>query len=63
MPTKDGRVLVVEYKNAKDWANGDNREKRALGELWQERSSGDCGFYMPKGSKDVATIRGTIKRA
>jgi len=57
---KDGRILVVEYKNAKDWSNDDNKEKRALGELWQERSGGSCVFYMPKGSKDVATIKSKI---
>jgi len=59
---KDGRILVVEYKNATDWSNDDNKEKRALGELWEERSGGGCIFYMPKGSKDVATIRDKIKK-
>jgi type III restriction enzyme len=45
----DGRSLVVEYKNTKDWSNDDNKEKRALGELWAERSGGKCLFIMPKG--------------
>lgn len=57
----DGRILVVEYKNATDWSNDDNREQRALGELWAERSNGACVFYMPKGSKDEVTIREKIK--
>ncbi len=56
-----GRILVVEYKNATDWSNDDNREKRALGELWAERSNGAGVFHMPKGSKDVVTIREKIK--
>lgn len=56
----DGRILVVEYKNATDWSNDDSKEKRALGELWAERSGGTCVFYMPKGSKDVVTITSKI---
>ncbi|MCW5552005.1 MAG: DEAD/DEAH box helicase family protein [Verrucomicrobiae bacterium] len=59
----DGRILVVEYKNEKDWSNDDNKEKRALGELWQERSNGACVFHMPKGSKDVATVREKVEPA
>ncbi|HEY9172376.1 MAG TPA: hypothetical protein VI136_08845 [Verrucomicrobiae bacterium] len=57
----DGRILVVEYKNATDWSNDDNKEKRALGELWAERSSGACVFHMPKGSGDVTTTWDKIK--
>ncbi len=45
----DGRRLIVEYKNANDWSNDDNKEKRTLGELWAERSGGECLFLMPKG--------------
>lgn len=56
----DGRLLVVEYKNEKDWSNDDSTEKRLLGELWAERSDGTCVFYMPKGIQDVATIRERI---
>jgi type III restriction enzyme len=57
----DGRILIVEYKNATDWSNDDNKEKRALGELWAERSGGGCIFYMPKGSKDVLTIKSKLQ--
>jgi type III restriction enzyme len=46
----DGRILVVEYKNARDWSNDDSREKRALGELWQERSGGLAYFSCRKGA-------------
>jgi len=46
---KDGRMLVVEYKNEKDWSNDDSKEKRAVGDLWADRSGGRCLFAMPKG--------------
>jgi type III restriction enzyme len=57
----DGRILGVEYKNAKDWTNDDSKEKRALGDLWAERSGGSCVFYMPNGSNDVPTIKSKIQ--
>ncbi len=52
----DGRFLVVEYKGADRWSNDDSREKRAVGELWEERSNGRCLFDMPCGP-DWGTIR------
>jgi type III restriction enzyme len=55
----DGRYLVIEYKNEKDWSNDDSKEKRDLGELWEARSGGKCLFIMPKG-KDFAAIRAKI---
>jgi type III restriction enzyme len=55
----DGRIFVVEYKNATDWSNDDNKEKRALGELWAERSGGSCLFIMPKG-RDFEAVRQKI---
>lgn len=48
---RDGRILVVEYKAENDWSNADSREKRALGELWAERSEGHCLFSMPRGAE------------
>jgi type III restriction enzyme len=45
----DGRILVVEYKGADRWSDDDSKEKRALGDLWMERSGGLCLFIMPKG--------------
>ncbi len=44
----DGRILVVEYKGEHLWSNDDSKEKRAVGELWAERSGGRCLFVMPK---------------
>jgi type III restriction enzyme len=55
----DGRVLLVEYKNEKDWSNDDSKEKRQVGDLWVERSGGRCLFVMPKG-KDWQAIMATI---
>lgn len=46
----DGRFLVVECKSEDRWSNDDSKEKRAIGELWAERSNGMCLFAMPKGA-------------
>jgi type III restriction enzyme len=53
---RDGRNLVVEYKNIKDWDLPDNEEKRILGDLWEGRSNGKSLFIMPRG-KDWEAIR------
>ena len=45
----DGRILVVESKGEDRWSNDDSKEKRAIGELWADRSNGKCLFIMPKG--------------
>ena len=45
----DGRILIVEYKGEHLWSNDDSKEKRAIGELWADRSDGKCLFLMPKG--------------
>jgi len=37
---KDGRYLVVEYKEAQFYSNENSREKRLLGELWEVKSGG-----------------------
>ena len=47
----DGRYLVVEYKNETDWSNDDSKEKRTVGNLWADRSKGQCLFVMPKGKE------------
>ena len=59
---EDGRILVVEYKNSKDWDLPDNEEKRILGDLWERRSTGKGLFIMPRG-KDWPAIRDKIKKA
>jgi type III restriction enzyme len=45
----DGRILVVESKGEHLWSNDDSKEKRAVGDLWADRSNGQCLFVMPKG--------------
>jgi type III restriction enzyme len=45
----DGRYLVVEYKGFDRWSDDDSKEKRAIGQVWEEKSDGQCLFVMPKG--------------
>jgi len=54
---EDGRILVVECKGEHLWSNDDSKEKRALGELWADRSGGKCLFVMPKGDDWAAITR------
>ncbi len=42
----DGRVLVVEYKGAHISTTDDSKEKRLVGDLWADRSSGTGLFLM-----------------
>ena len=55
----DGRVMLVEYKNERDWSNDDSKAKREVGDLWAERSGGRCLFVMPKG-KDWGAITAAV---
>jgi type III restriction enzyme len=43
---KDGRIFVVEYKGKIYMTNDDSKEKRNLGELWEEKSQGKGLFLM-----------------
>ena len=45
----DGRYLVVEYKGADRWSNDDSKEKRMIGQRYEELSNGKCLFIMPNG--------------
>jgi type III restriction enzyme len=45
----DGRFLVVEYKGFDRWSDDDSKDKRAVGQVWEEKSDGQCLFVMPKG--------------
>ncbi|MGO9610382.1 MAG: DEAD/DEAH box helicase, partial [Verrucomicrobiia bacterium] len=56
---QDGRVLAVEYKGKDRWDGIDSAEKRAVGTVWEGRSSGKCLFLMPDG-KDFESIRRKI---
>ena len=57
----DGRILVVESKGEVYWTNDDSKEKRAVGELWAERSEGSCLFVMPRGT-DWSAITNCIRK-
>ena len=41
---QDGRVAIVEYKNAMLAQAAEELHKKAVGELWAERSGGRCVF-------------------
>ena len=43
---RDGRILVVEYKGEHIIDSKDTKEKRNLGELWEEKSQGKGLFIM-----------------
>ena len=43
---QDGRVLTVEYKGEPYKTNDDSREKRQVGEQWEQTSGGRCLFLM-----------------
>jgi type III restriction enzyme len=45
----DGCYLIVEYKGFDRWSDDDSKEKRAIGQVWKEKSDGGCLFVMPKG--------------
>jgi type III restriction enzyme len=45
----DGRYLVVEYKGTDRWSNDDSKEKRMIGQRYEELSTGKCLFIMPNG--------------
>jgi type III restriction enzyme len=55
---KDGRILVVEYKGSHLYT--DAEEKRAIGELWEKRSSGRCLFVMPT-NREYGELRAKAK--
>jgi type III restriction enzyme len=52
----DGRFLVVEYKGFDRWSDDDSKDKRAVGQVWEEKSDGQCLFVMPKGPDWTAIL-------
>ena len=56
----DGRVLVVEYKGDGYATNDDSKEKRALGELWENRSSGRGLFLFAEKKADGRNMASQI---
>jgi type III restriction enzyme len=45
----DGHFLVVEYKGFDRWSDDDSKEKRTIGNKWEELSDRRCLFIMPQG--------------
>ena len=41
---KSGQTVIVEYKNSTLSADPEEQHKRTVGELWAERSEGQCRF-------------------
>lgn len=54
---EDGRLLVVEYKGARDADSSDTTEKRAIGELWQRTSHGKGVFIVVERSVNGKDMR------
>ena len=54
---EDGRLLVVEYKGARDADSPDTTEKRAIGELWQRTSNGKGVFVLVEKSVNGKDMR------
>jgi type III restriction enzyme len=49
----DGRVLVVEYKGEDRETNDDSKEKRNIGELWEERSPDKKALFLMAVKEDT----------
>ena len=44
----DGRVLVIEYKGENLWDTEDSKEKRLIGQRWQDEGKGKYLFLMAR---------------
>ncbi|MCY3956560.1 MAG: DEAD/DEAH box helicase family protein [Nitrospira sp.] len=54
---EDDRLLVVEYKGARDADSSDTAEKRTIGELWQRASHGKGVFVIVERSVNGRDVR------
>ena len=54
---EDGRLLVAEYKGARDADSSDTAEKRTIGELWQRASNGKGVFIVVEKSVNGRDMR------
>lgn len=41
-------MTISEY-SFENWSDDDSKEKRVIGQVWEEKSDGHCLFVMPKG--------------
>jgi type III restriction enzyme len=63
----DGRIFVIEYKGEAHATNDDSKEKRNIGELWEEKSSKRSLFLLAekadsKGRNTRAQLEANIGR-
>ncbi len=58
---KSGKILVVEYKGG-HLDNKDTDEKERLGDLWAERSNGQCLFLLIRTPKNLGLIAQAVKK-
>ncbi len=57
---KRGKVLAVEYKGSHLATTDDTKEKERLGNLWADRSNGQCLFLMVKGPAELDRISAAV---
>ena len=57
---EDDRLLVAEYKGARDIKSDDTREKRTIGELWERRSDGQGLFVVVEKGIDGKDMRAQL---
>ena len=57
---EDGRLLVAEYKGARDIKSDDTREKKTIGDLWESKSGGKGLFIVVEKSKDGKDMRAQL---
>jgi len=56
----DGRFFVIEYKGELTAETADTREKRTIGQLYEEKSDGKCLFLIVEKDKDGKNMRDQI---
>jgi type III restriction enzyme len=59
----DGRVAAIEYKGEAYATNDDSRDKRAVGQLWQDVSNKKVVFVFVERLLDGLDARGQLERA
>lgn len=60
---KNGKNLVVEYKAEHYGDKEDTDEKERVGQLWAERSNGQCLFLMIRGKNQLGKIQETVEKS
>jgi len=58
---EDGRIFVIEYKGAHLIHDPQTEQKKSIGELWEEKSSGKALFLMAENKKDGLNVYEQIK--